>query len=83
MANLATAEGVKGNKINIHAPLINMTKTEIVAMGLKMGVDYSATISCYNPTSEGDSCGKCLACLVRIKAFEENGMQDQISYIKS
>lgn len=83
MANLATAEGVKGNKINIQAPLINMTKTEIVAMGLKMGVDYSATISCYNPTSEGDSCGKCLACLVRIKAFEENGMQDQISYIKN
>ncbi|MBM3466769.1 MAG: 7-cyano-7-deazaguanine synthase QueC [Alphaproteobacteria bacterium] len=82
MANLAAAEGVKGNKINIHAPLINMTKTEIVAMGLKMGVDYSTTISCYNPNNEGDSCGKCLACLVRIKAFEENGVQDQISYIK-
>jgi 7-cyano-7-deazaguanine synthase len=83
MANLATAEGVKGNKINIHAPLINMTKTEIVAMGLKMGVDYSTTISCYNPTNEGDSCGKCLACLVRIKAFEENGVRDQIPYTKS
>ena len=79
---IVLAEGVKGNKINIHAPLINMTKTEIVAMGLKMGVDYSTTISCYNPNSEGDSCGKCLACLVRIKAFEENGVQDQISYIK-
>ena len=82
MANLATAEGVKGNKINIHAPIINMTKTEIVAMGLAMGVDYSSTISCYDPTADGDSCGKCLACLVRLKAFEENGMQDPISYIK-
>ena len=82
MANLATAEGVKGNKINIHAPLISMTKTEIVAMGLAMGVDYSSTISCYDPSIAGDSCGKCLACLVRIKAFEENGLQDPITYIK-
>ncbi|CAF2235071.1 unnamed protein product [Rotaria magnacalcarata] len=82
MANLATAEGVKGNKLTIHAPLINMTKTEIVAMGLAMGVDYSSTISCYDPSIAGDSCGKCLACLVRIKAFEENGLQDPITYIK-
>lgn len=83
MANLATAEGLKGNKINIHAPLINMTKTEIVAMGLKMRVDYSRTISCYNPTNKGVSCRKCLACLVRIKAFEENSLRDQIPYTKS
>jgi 7-cyano-7-deazaguanine synthase len=82
MANLATAEGVKGNKLTIHAPLINMTKTEIVAMGLAMGVDYSSTISCYDPSIAGDSCGKCLACLVRIKAFEENGLRDPITYIK-
>jgi 7-cyano-7-deazaguanine synthase len=82
MANLATADGVKGNKINIHAPIINMTKTEIVAMGLKMGVDYSSTISCYDPNASGDSCGKCLACLVRLKAFEENELPDPISYIK-
>jgi len=80
MANLATAEGVKGNKIHIHVPLINMTKTEIVAMGLKMGVDYSSTISCYDPSSKGDSCGRCLACLVRLKAFEENGLLDPITY---
>jgi 7-cyano-7-deazaguanine synthase len=82
MANLATAEGVRGNKINIHAPLISMTKTEIVAMGLAMGVDYSYTISCYDPNLDGESCGKCLACLVRLKAFEENGVLDPISYIK-
>lgn len=82
MANLATAEGVKGNKLTIHAPLINMTKTEIIRMGLDMGVDYSSTISCYNPDTDGNSCGSCLACLVRIKAFEQNGLKDSIAYIK-
>lgn len=81
MANLATSSGINGNKITIHAPLIDMTKTEIVRLGLKMGVDYSSTISCYDPTSLGESCGKCLACLVRIKAFEENGLKDPILYL--
>lgn len=81
MANLATAAGVNGNKLTIHAPLINMTKTEIVAMGLAMGVDYSNTISCYDPNVSGHSCGKCLACLVRIRAFEENKMPDPILYV--
>lgn len=82
MANLATSSGINGNKITIHAPLIDMTKTEIVRLGLKMGVDYSSTISCYDPTPVGESCGKCLACLVRIKAFEENGLKDPILYLK-
>ncbi len=82
MANLATSSAVKGNKITINVPLINLTKAEIVAMGISMGVDYSSTISCYDPSDEGDSCGKCLACLVRLKAFEENGLQDTIPYIK-
>lgn len=82
MANLATSRAMQGNKMTIHAPLINMTKTEIVTMGLKMGVDYSSTISCYDPSVRGESCGECLACLVRLKAFKENGLQDPISYIK-
>ena len=59
---------------------MNMAKTEIIGMGIKMGVDYSLTISCYDPRANGDSCGKCLACLVRLEAFEKNGLQDPISY---
>lgn len=81
MANLATAMGVKGNKISIHAPLIKMTKGEIVALGIELGVDYSNTISCYDPTSTGLSCGKCHSCLTRIKAFRENDMKDPIFYV--
>jgi len=76
MANLATASGVGGNKMTIHAPLINMTKTEIIASGLKLGVDYSRTISCYDPSVSGKSCGSCHACLIRQDAFRENGIAD-------
>jgi 7-cyano-7-deazaguanine synthase len=82
MANFATKVGVEGRKISIIAPLINMSKTEIVAVGLKLGVDYSSTISCYDPTIDGKSCGKCHACLVRLQAFENNNAKDQIAYVK-
>ncbi len=80
LANLATAAGVEGNKITIHAPLINMTKGEIVKTGLELGVDYSKTISCYDPSVEGLSCRTCHACLIRLKAFKENGVQDPAEY---
>lgn len=80
MASFATKVGVEGQKISIRAPLIKMSKAEIVATGLKLGVDYSSTISCYDPTIDGKSCGKCHACLVRLKAFESNGVQDPITY---
>lgn len=91
MANLATEAGITGNKINIHAPIIDKSKAEIVAIGLKSGVDYSKTISCYNPVvskgqnGENDvlSCGKCLACVVRLEAFAKNGSTDPIKYVKS
>ena len=83
MANLATKIGVEGDRIKIHAPIINMTKTQIVRIGLDHGIDYSQTISCYDPSQEGDSCGKCLACLVRLKAFAENNMIDPIPYLRS
>lgn len=82
MANLATKAGVEGQKINIHAPLIKMSKSEIVATGLKLGVDYSSTISCYDPDREGRSCGQCHACLVRVTAFEDNNRKDPIEYIE-
>ena len=82
MANLATKLGVEGNKVNINAPLINMSKAEIVAKGLELGVDYSQTISCYDPTLSAVSCGKCHACLVRLEAFETNGQVDRIQYVR-
>ncbi len=82
MANLATKFGVEGNKVNIHAPLINMSKAEIVAKGTELGVDYSKTISCYDPTPLALSCGACHACLIRLQAFETNGQADPIQYVK-
>lgn len=81
MANLATRDGVLGNRIKIHAPLIDKTKSEIIAIGLANKVDFSKTISCYGPTDKGESCGKCLACLIRLDAFEANGMADPIVYV--
>ena len=82
LANLATSAGVQGNKITIHAPLINMSKGEIIKTGLALGVDYSKTISCYDPSFDGLSCGTCHACLIRLKAFEINGIKDPINYKK-
>lgn len=81
MANLATKLGVEGNRVNINAPLINMSKAEIVAKGTELGVDYSQTISCYDPTPSAISCGTCHACLVRLEAFKTNGQVDQIQYV--
>lgn len=81
MANLATKAGVEGNRLTIHAPLINKTKSEIISIGLVGGVDYAKTISCYNPSKEGRSCGRCLSCVVRLEAFEANGMTDPIEYV--
>jgi len=81
MANLATSIGVHGEKITIHAPLINMTKEQIIKTGLKLGVDYKKTISCYDPTADGLSCGKCLSCIARLDAFKKNNVQDPIKYV--
>ncbi len=81
MANLATAAGASGKKITIHTPIIHMTKTQIVAEGLKRNVDYANTISCYDPTPEGAACGTCHACLIRLRAFAENGIKDPGTYI--
>jgi 7-cyano-7-deazaguanine synthase len=72
MANLATAAGVSGAGITkIHTPLINLSKAEIIRLGLELGVDYSKTISCYNPSVDGIACGECHACLLRAKGFAE------------
>ena len=74
MANLATKQAVEGKmKVTIHAPLIQMTKKEIVSAGLKLGVDYSLTLSCYSPTQDGKHCGLCAACQLRSKGFASAG----------
>ncbi len=77
LANIATAAP---QKISIHAPLLNLQKSQIIYEGLKRGVDYSSTISCYDPDEEGVSCGRCLACRIRIDAFAEHGLDDPIKY---
>jgi 7-cyano-7-deazaguanine synthase len=76
MARLATKSGVEGAQITIHAPLIHMTKTEIIRQGLGLGVDYGLTHSCYDPIDGTRPCGHCDACLIRIRAFAELGMAD-------
>ncbi|GAB5404056.1 MAG: 7-cyano-7-deazaguanine synthase QueC [Aureliella sp.] len=76
MANLATKAGVEGERLTIHAPLIDMTKAQIIKRGLELGVDYSKTISCYDPDSAGTPCQGCDACLLRIRGFEQNGLSD-------
>ncbi|GAB4164846.1 MAG: 7-cyano-7-deazaguanine synthase QueC [Rickettsiaceae bacterium] len=82
MANLATKHAVEGNAVSIHAPLIGMSKPEIVAKGLALNVNYADTISCYDPSPKAESCGKCHACLVRLEAFEKNNTTDPIVYMR-
>jgi 7-cyano-7-deazaguanine synthase len=81
LANLATKAGVEGKeKLKIHTPLIQLTKAEIVLKGLELGVDYSLTHSCYNPSDDGASCGSCDSCLLRLKGFNDAGFEDPIVY---
>lgn len=81
MADLATKAGVEGRqKLTIHAPLIHLTKAEIVRLGLSLGVDFSLTSSCYDPSEEGLACGECDACLLRKKGFAEAGAPDPTRY---
>jgi 7-cyano-7-deazaguanine synthase len=83
MANLATKAGVGGRqKLKIHAPLIQLTKAQIIKKGLELGVDYSLTHSCYDPSPNGEACGHCDSCLLRLKGFREAGVQDPIRYCK-
>jgi 7-cyano-7-deazaguanine synthase len=81
MANLATKTGVEGkSKIKIHTPLIRMTKAEIIKKGIELGLDYSLTWSCYDPSPEGLACSLCDSCQLRLKGFKEAGVKDQIQY---
>lgn len=81
MANLATKAGVEGRtEIKIHTPLINMTKAQIIRKGIELGVDYSITHSCYDPSPDGLACGECDSCILRKKGFREADVNDPTKY---
>ena len=81
MASLATKAGVEGRqRLNIHVPLIQLTKAQIIRRGLELGVDYSLTSSCYDPDANGAPCGQCDSCFLRRKGFRENGVEDPLAY---
>ncbi len=80
VANLATKSGVEGQKLSIHAPLIDMTKAQIVHTGLALGVDYSQTVSCYQASLEGQACGRCESCRLRRQGFEQAAVKDPTRY---
>lgn len=82
MANLATKAGVEGpGRFRIHTPLISLTKAEIIKEGIRLGVDYGLTHSCYDPSPEGLSCGRCDSCRLRLKGFAEAGLTDPLRYV--
>ncbi len=81
MAALATKAGVEGSPVKIEAPLLDLSKSDIVRMGVKLGVDYSLTVSCYQATSDGRACGKCDSCRLRSRGFVDAGMQDPTRYV--
>jgi 7-cyano-7-deazaguanine synthase len=81
MANLATKAGVEsGEKLKINAPLIQMSKSQIIRKGIELGVDYSLTHSCYDPLPSGKACGECDSCLLRLKGFRDAGVKDPVRY---
>jgi 7-cyano-7-deazaguanine synthase len=76
LADLATKAGTEGGKFRVHAPLIQLTKAEIIREGLRLGVDYGQTLSCYDPDPQGTPCGRCDSCQLRRKGFAEAGVPD-------
>jgi len=81
LANLATKAGVEGaGRFRVHAPLLHMTKEQIITRGRELGVNYSLTHSCYDPTPEGLSCGRCDSCTLRLGAFNKLGLEDPVAY---
>jgi len=80
MANLATKVGVEGHIIDVETPLIDLSKAEIIKRGLALGVDYSKTISCYQAGHDGEACGRCDSCRLRLKGFRDAGVEDPTLY---
>ncbi len=83
MANLATKSAVEGKKITVHTPLIDMTKAEIIAKGITLGVDYSMTVSCYQADENGHACGLCDSCRLRRDGFLKAGVIDPTVYVSA
>lgn len=81
MANLATKAGVEGHHVEVRAPLIKMTKAEIIKAGLELDVDYSVTSTCYAPGDSGAACGRCDACVLRRRGFADLGLEDPAPYM--
>lgn len=79
-ANLGTKAGVQGEEFHLHTPLITLSKAEIIRKGTQLGVDFSQTLSCYDPSPEGKACGACDSCLLRKKGFREAGIEDPTIY---
>lgn len=80
MADLATSRGIQGNPVLIQTPLIDLTKAEIIKLGVELGVDYALTVSCYQADEHGRACGVCDACRLRCKGFEDAGQLDPTRY---
>ncbi len=80
LANVATKAGVEGRKISVQTPLIDLSKGEIIQHGMRLGVDYSLTVSCYQATESGEACGKCDSCRLRRQGFVEAGVTDPTRY---
>lgn len=83
MANLATKAAVEGQRISIHAPLVDLSKADIIRRGISLGVDYSQTVSCYQADDEGRACGVCDSCRLRRAGFEQAGVADPTRYVTS
>lgn len=81
MANLATKAGVEGHEMHIQTPLISLTKAEIIQTGVRLGVDYSQTVSCYQANENGQACGVCDSCRLRKQGFKEAGIADPTRYV--
>jgi 7-cyano-7-deazaguanine synthase len=80
LANLGTRAGVSGDGFRIHTPLIGLSKREIVLRGRELGVDWALTSTCYDPAPDGTACGRCEACILRLKGFQEAGLEDPVRY---
>jgi 7-cyano-7-deazaguanine synthase len=81
MANLGTKAGVEGDYFHVRAPLVRMTKAQIIQKGIELGVDYSLTVSCYNADEQGRACGYCDSCRFRLTGFQNAGIEDPTSYL--